>query len=237
MRFPPRRKEGEEADSCLLSACHPWPFRCLLPCTCQPFGGSLCIWLFTEVIWRDLLGHRYLQNITIPAAFVTKTVGDILKGLIRPTRKDREPTAMVSMDWTDILPRSEVVCPPHPPLHPSPLVVLAHTACIACVLVCCYCRLKLANLNPPPPPPTSAFARIFLIAASSAASYFSRLCSESMLYTMFTIWMQVHWEFWSNANDMCGPVCDIQKAFMKVPSALHLCHARSPIVHPCYQPS
>lgn len=76
---------------------------------------------------------RYLQNITVPAAFVTKSVGDILKGLIKPTRKDSSPAAMVSMDWTDILPRSEVV----------------------------------------------------------------------------------NWEFWSNANDMCGPVCDIQKAFMK----------------------
>lgn len=28
--------------------------------------------------------------------------------------------------------------------------------------------------------------------------------------------VQVHWEFWSNANDMCGPVCDVQKRFMKV---------------------
>lgn len=28
--------------------------------------------------------------------------------------------------------------------------------------------------------------------------------------------VQVHWEFWSNANDMCGPVCDVQKSFMKV---------------------
>jgi hypothetical protein len=37
--------------------------------------------------------------------------------------------------------------------------------------------------------------------------------------------LQVHWEFWSNANDMCGPVCDVQKSFMKarspVPRALH----------------
>lgn len=53
--------------------------------------------------------HRYLQNITIPAAFVTKSVGDALKGLIKPTGRDKDPHAMVSMDWVDILPRSEVV--------------------------------------------------------------------------------------------------------------------------------
>jgi len=51
----------------------------------------------------------YLQNITIPAAFVTKSVGDALKGLIKPTGRDKDPHAMVSMDWVDILPRSEVV--------------------------------------------------------------------------------------------------------------------------------
>lgn len=54
-------------------------------------------------------GCRYLQNITVPAAFVTKSVGDTLKGLIKPTRSDKDPHAMVSLDWTDILPRSEVV--------------------------------------------------------------------------------------------------------------------------------
>ena len=26
---------------------------------------------------------------------------------------------------------------------------------------------------------------------------------------------QVNWEFWSNSNDMCGPVCDVQKEFIK----------------------
>lgn len=27
---------------------------------------------------------------------------------------------------------------------------------------------------------------------------------------------KVTWEFWSNSNDMCGPVCDVQKEFIKV---------------------
>ena len=23
------------------------------------------------------------------------------------------------------------------------------------------------------------------------------------------------WEFWTNSNDQCGPVCDVQKEFIK----------------------
>jgi hypothetical protein len=26
---------------------------------------------------------------------------------------------------------------------------------------------------------------------------------------------QVQWEFWTNSNDQCGPVCDVQKEFIK----------------------
>ena len=33
-----------------------------------------------------------------------------------------------------------------------------------------------------------------------------------MIFCLF----QVQWEFWSNSNDMCGPVCDVQKEFIKV---------------------
>ena len=28
--------------------------------------------------------------------------------------------------------------------------------------------------------------------------------------------MQVEWEFWTNSNDMCGAVCDVQREFIKV---------------------
>ena len=27
---------------------------------------------------------------------------------------------------------------------------------------------------------------------------------------------QVEWEFWTNSNDMCGAVCDVQREFIKV---------------------
>ena len=52
---------------------------------------------------------RYLTNITIPAAFVTKTVGDSLKKLIKPQKDLPHPKVLVSLDWTDLLPRNEVV--------------------------------------------------------------------------------------------------------------------------------
>jgi hypothetical protein len=28
--------------------------------------------------------------------------------------------------------------------------------------------------------------------------------------------VQVDWEFWTNSNDMCGAVCDVQREFIKV---------------------
>ncbi len=53
--------------------------------------------------------RRYLQNITIPAAFVQRSVGDSLKQLIKPQKDLPHPKVLVSLDWTDLLPRNEVV--------------------------------------------------------------------------------------------------------------------------------
>ena len=58
------------------------------------------------------MSRRYLQNITIPAAFVQKSVGDSLKQLIKPQRDLPHPKVLVSLDWTDLLPRNEVVSHP-----------------------------------------------------------------------------------------------------------------------------
>ena len=33
---------------------------------------------------------------------------------------------------------------------------------------------------------------------------------------------KVSWEFWSNSNDQCGPLCDVQKEFIKVSWAADL---------------
>ena len=76
---------------------------------------------------------RYLRNITIPAAFVTKTTGDALKTLVAKKGTSQEEVIVV-MDWTDALPRAD----------------------------------------------------------------------------------KVEWEFWTNSNDQCGAVCDVQKEFIKV---------------------
>lgn len=81
----------------------------------------------------DLLSCRYLRNITIPAAFVTKSTGDTLKALTAKTGTTQEEVIVV-MDWTDALPRAD----------------------------------------------------------------------------------KVEWEFWTNSNDQCGAVCDVQKEFIKV---------------------
>jgi hypothetical protein len=86
---------------------------------------------------QDEVSYKYLRNITIPAAFLTKTDGQALKDLLRKGKD-----AYVSLDWTDVLPKREVV----------------------------------------------------------------------------------EWEFWSNSNDQCGAVCDVQKEFVKefVPAARQL---------------
>ena len=41
---------------------------------------------------------------------------------------------------------------------------------------------------------------------------------------------QVEWEFWTNSNDMCGAVCDVQKEFIKVRLPCRALAAASP---PC----
>ncbi|KAL3159117.1 hypothetical protein ABBQ32_011113 [Trebouxia sp. C0010 RCD-2024] len=84
---------------------------------------------------------RYLRNITIPAAFITKSAGDALKELVTKTPSGQEEVIVV-MDWTDALPKAD----------------------------------------------------------------------------------KVEWEFWTNSNDQCGAVCDVQKEFIKefVPVAREL---------------
>lgn len=49
---------------------------------------------------------RYLRELVIPAAFVTKTTGDVLKDLVKSGSTEE---AYVVMDWTDVLPRSSKV--------------------------------------------------------------------------------------------------------------------------------
>ncbi|EIE18502.1 hypothetical protein COCSUDRAFT_49231 [Coccomyxa subellipsoidea C-169] len=92
---------------------------------------------------QDEISYRYLRNITIPAAFITKSDGQVLKDLFKKTPGNAQPDDVyVVLDWNDVLPRAR----------------------------------------------------------------------------------KVEWEFWTNSNDMCGAVCDVQKEFIKefVPVAREL---------------
>ena len=81
--------------------------------------------------------RRYLQNITIPAAFVQKSVGDKLKRLIKPQKDLPHPKVLVSLDWTDLLPRNEVVSgSEHVSLCPSLLQSTERRS--TCKLVSCF---------------------------------------------------------------------------------------------------
>lgn len=50
-------------------------------------------------------GCRYLRNITIPAVFIKKTEGQVLKDLLKPGMED----VYAVMDWNDVLPRADKV--------------------------------------------------------------------------------------------------------------------------------
>ncbi|KAK9795904.1 hypothetical protein WJX73_006236 [Symbiochloris irregularis] len=83
--------------------------------------------------------YKFLKNITIPAAFIGKSNGDIMKDLLK-----RGEQVHAIFDWKDVLPKRSLVS----------------------------------------------------------------------------------WEFWTNSNDQCGPICDVQKEFIKefVPVAHELEH-------------
>ena len=49
---------------------------------------------------------RYLKELVVPAAFITKSTGDILKNLIKTGNVEE---AYVVMDWVDVLPRASKV--------------------------------------------------------------------------------------------------------------------------------
>jgi len=104
---------------------------------------------------------RSLRNITIPAVFIKKTEGKVLKDLLKPGMED----VYVVMDWNDVLPRADKV-------RGGALVPAQDV------------------LHLPP----------------------ARLCVN--------VWgagrAQVNWEFWTNSNDMCGAVCNVQQEFIKV---------------------
>ncbi len=80
--------------------------------------------------------HRWLKNISIPAVFVTKSTGEVLKNLLKDKKE-----VYVSLDWNDALPRKKTV----------------------------------------------------------------------------------EWEFWTNSNDMCGAVCDVQQEFIRVCCVVSVC--------------
>lgn len=52
--------------------------------------------------------NRYLRNITIPAGFIKRTDGDVLKDLMKKNVVSPNPVYL-TMDWKDILPRHEKV--------------------------------------------------------------------------------------------------------------------------------
>ncbi len=53
--------------------------------------------------------HRYLRNITIPSAFITKSDGQTLKDLFKKSGSAQVDDVYVVLDWNDVLPRAQRV--------------------------------------------------------------------------------------------------------------------------------
>ena len=66
---------------------------------CTEATGSRCM----------CAGTRYLRNITIPSAFITKSDGQTLKDLFKKTGSAAVDDVYVVLDWNDVLPRAQRV--------------------------------------------------------------------------------------------------------------------------------
>ena len=56
-----------------------------------------------------ILARRYLMNITIPAAFITKSDGQVLKDMFKKTGASPAEDVYIVMDWNDVLPHAQKV--------------------------------------------------------------------------------------------------------------------------------
>ena len=70
------------------------------PCCCY---ARLLVNTATRDTVQATCSCRYLRNITIPAVFIKKTEGQVLKDLLKPDMED----VYVVMDWNDVLPRAD----------------------------------------------------------------------------------------------------------------------------------
>lgn len=115
----PDRALAVHASTCTCTPTHTHASQCHIPAPQQ----------IHTLHHTHCTTHRWLKNISIPAVFVTKSTGDVLKNLLKEKKE-----VYVSLDWNDALPRKKTV----------------------------------------------------------------------------------DWEFWTNSNDMCGAVCDVQQEFIRV---------------------
>ena len=74
---------------------------------------------------------------------MTKSVGDSLKKLIKPQRDLPHPKVLASLDWTDLLPRNEVVTSLS--LNPRAIWHITHSRGYTAAGSCCHHLLELTS--------------------------------------------------------------------------------------------
>ena len=93
------------ADARRLPPCKAW-------CAAQRFtreSTALCMTEGTGALRNSCAVHRYLRNITIPSAFITKSDGQTLKDLFKKSGSAQVDDVYVVLDWNDVLPRAQRV--------------------------------------------------------------------------------------------------------------------------------
>ena len=206
---------------------------------------------------------RYLRNITIPAAFITKSDGQKLKDLFKTGAGGAAEDVYIVMDWNDVLPRAEKVrfSWRRPPLVPEPALLRflrgagaarhagGHARCqhagsrgqrlarerdAGAGMLAGVVRMRSGHDSKhggsaggwmvlawqraadPWSGDAQSAARASLAQEGTAGWRGAASVDRQVLACV-----QVDWEFWTNSNDMCGAVCDVQKEFIKVCARAH----------------
>lgn len=79
------------------------------------FAGTCC--RCTTGLLED---HEFATAAHVSVHVSQLRIHTFTQALIKPTRSEKHPRVMVSMDWTDLLPRSEIVRTPSLNLHCMP---------------------------------------------------------------------------------------------------------------------
>lgn len=124
--------------------------------------------------------HKYLTNITVPASFIKRSDGDVLKGLLK---SGQQVTARRCLRQGGPWQRRARRVQEQAGLRAG----------------------RKEQSQPVGAPSRPCWRRVPWPQVYVTLDWTDALPKKQ----------QVSWEFWTNSNDQCGPICDVQKEFIK----------------------